>query len=178
MEIIEINKEEILKIKELWKELNSYHCERSSYFKFHFKSFTFEKRIEGLLKKEHLVIYAAEIDSVLVGYCIATVIGNLGEIDSIFIKKEHRGKNLGHKLTQKAKIEFFVEEIEKIKKALQNKDYNNLAVAELSKLLEKYETDLDVEIKKIHFFTGKFRSFDLTNLAAYKGEEEIVESLY
>jgi len=83
-----------------------------------------------------------------------------------------------HKLTQKAKIEFFVEEIEKIKKALQNKDYDNLSVAELTKLLEKFESDLDVEIKRIHFFTGKFRSYDYTNLPAYKGEEEIVESLY
>ena len=102
MEIIEINKAEISKIEDLWVELNSYHGEKSSHFKFHFESFTFEKRIERLLTKEHLVIYVAEINSNPVGYCIATVNENLGEIDSIFIKKEHRGNNLGHKLIQKA----------------------------------------------------------------------------
>ena len=91
MEIIEIKKAEISILKGLWEELNSHHGEKSSHFKFYFKSFTFEKRIEKLLTKEHLVIYAAEINSDLVGYCIATVNGNLGEVDSIFVKKEHRG---------------------------------------------------------------------------------------
>ena len=83
-----------------------------------------------------------------------------------------------HKLTQKAKIEFFVEEIEKIKKALQNKYYDNLAVAELTKLLEKYENELDRETQKVRFFTGKFRKYDLLEPPQYKGETEIIESLY
>jgi ribosomal protein S18 acetylase RimI-like enzyme len=102
MKIIEIEKAEIHKIKDLWEELNSFHYKKSSHFKFHFECFTFEKRIERILTKEHLMIYAAEINSDFVGYCIATVNGNIGEIDSIFIKKEHRGKHLGYKLTQKA----------------------------------------------------------------------------
>ena len=83
-----------------------------------------------------------------------------------------------HKLTQKARIEFFVEEIEKMKKALQNKDYDNLAVAELTKLLEKYEIDLDKEIQKIEFYIGKFRTYDLLEPPQYKGETEIIENLY
>jgi ribosomal protein S18 acetylase RimI-like enzyme len=102
MKIVEIEKAEIHKIKNLWEELNSCHGEKSSHFKSHFESFVFEKRIERLLAKEHLVIYAAESNSELVGYSIATVDGNLGEIDSIFVKKAHRGNNLGHRLTEKA----------------------------------------------------------------------------
>ncbi len=83
-----------------------------------------------------------------------------------------------HKLTQKAKIEFFVEEIEKIKKALQNKDYNNIAIGELTKLLEKYENDLNKEIKGIHYCTGEFRSFNFNEPIVLQGETEIIESLY
>ncbi len=102
MKITEIDKNNIHKIKDLWEELNAHHCEKSSHFKFHFESFSFEKRIEGLLDKEHLVIYAVEIKSSLVGYCIATVNGRNGEIDSLYIKKEYRGDGLGNKLTEKA----------------------------------------------------------------------------
>ncbi|MBN1267122.1 MAG: GNAT family N-acetyltransferase [Anaerolineales bacterium] len=102
MEIVEIKKAEIAKIKVLWEELNAYHRERSTHFKAHFASFTFEKRIEKLQVKDQLVIYAAEIDSELVGYCIATVKGKIGEIDSLYIQKEYRGDNLGRKLTEKA----------------------------------------------------------------------------
>lgn len=83
-----------------------------------------------------------------------------------------------HKLTQKARIEFFVEEIEKIKNALQNKDYSNIGVGELTRLLEKYENDLNREIQKIQFYTGEFTSVDLTDLSAFIGEKEIVENLY
>jgi ribosomal protein S18 acetylase RimI-like enzyme len=102
MEIIEIKRDEIFKIADLWEELNVHHGKRSSYFKSHFASFTFKKRIEQLLKKEHLAIFAAQTNSDLVGYCIASVNSDFGEIDSIFVKKEYRGKNIGYELTQKA----------------------------------------------------------------------------
>lgn len=83
-----------------------------------------------------------------------------------------------HKLTQKAKIEFLAEEIEKIKKALQNKDYDNIAIGELTKLLEKYENDLNNKIKGIQYYTGEFRSFNFNEPIVLQGETEITESLY
>ena len=98
MEIIEIKKDEIFKIADLWEGLNVHHGKKSSHFKSHFESFTFEKRIEQLLTKEHLAIFATQTNSDLVGYCIATVNSNLGEIDSIFVKKEYRGNNIGYDL--------------------------------------------------------------------------------
>ena len=103
MEIVEIEKSEVMKIKGLWNQLNALHWEKSSHFKSHFESFTFKKRIERLFAKKNVAIFAAQINSdEPVGYCMATENEGVGEIDSIFVKDEFRGNGFGKKLTQKA----------------------------------------------------------------------------
>ena len=44
------------------------------------------------------MIYVAQDRGESVGYCIATVDGLSGEIDSLFVKAEHRGQGMGEKL--------------------------------------------------------------------------------
>ena len=102
MEIIKIKKSEIYKIKPLWEGLNRQHLENSSNFKHHFELFTFEQRVELLSGKDQVVIYAAQINSNLAGYCIASIEHDTGEIDSIFIQEVYRGKGVGRKLMQYA----------------------------------------------------------------------------
>ena len=100
--IVEIPREKIDEIEPLWKELNFLHYEKSSHFKDHFASFTFEERRNKLLHMERIVIFAAKTDAKLVGYCVASINGKRGEIDSLYLKNEYHGKNIGRQLTEKA----------------------------------------------------------------------------
>lgn len=102
MDIIKIDKDNIYQIEPLWKELNDLHCEISSNFKEHYASFTFEQRTKDIFSREGMVIYAAQSDKDLVGYCISTKSGSVGEIDSLFVKHQFRGENLGVRLIEKA----------------------------------------------------------------------------
>ncbi len=98
MKIRAITKDEIDSIKELWEELNVHHLSRSTHFKDLFSKLTFEKRMEGLKERDHFVAYVAESKTGKVGYCIATVDGLAGEIDSLFVKAPYRGKGVGEEL--------------------------------------------------------------------------------
>jgi len=55
MKIRAIIREEIGIIKPLWESLNAHHLSMSTHFKDHFSKFTFEKRIEGLKKRDLLI---------------------------------------------------------------------------------------------------------------------------
>lgn len=102
MEIIEKDRNHLKDIKTLWEELNTYHGQHSINFKDHFSSFTFENRISKLLNKEYLSVFIASDSGGYIGYCIATADKNKGEIDSIYIKPDYRGQNIGSKLLERA----------------------------------------------------------------------------
>lgn len=102
MDIIEIPKDRIYEIEQLWCELNAHHHKNSKNFKGHFASFTFSERLKKLNAIDELVIFAAQIDSDLVGYCIASFSNDVGEIDSLYIKPKFQGALLGQKLTEAA----------------------------------------------------------------------------
>ncbi len=98
MKIRAITRDEINCIRTLWENLNAYHLLKSTDFKDHFSKFTFEKRIQNLEKRDRFIAYVAEVDYESVGYCIATVDGLIGEIDSIFVNERYRGQGTGEKL--------------------------------------------------------------------------------
>jgi ribosomal protein S18 acetylase RimI-like enzyme len=93
-----LGRNDIDAIQPLWEKLNAEHLSKSTYFKNHYANFTFEKRMKGLYKKEHLIAYTAEDNGEKIGYCIATADENAGEIDSIYINEEYRGKGVGKEL--------------------------------------------------------------------------------
>jgi ribosomal protein S18 acetylase RimI-like enzyme len=95
LKIITINRDEINSIKTLWESLNAYHLAKSTHFKSHFSGFTFEKRMEDLNTRDHLIAYVAEDENESIGYCIASVDGLVGEIDSLFVKAERRRQGVG-----------------------------------------------------------------------------------
>jgi len=104
MEIKEIEKSEINQIRPLWEKLNQMHLKDSIDFKDHFKNFTFEKRCEKLLLKDS---NSLKIDVLYnkknpVGYCISTIDGEAGEIESLFIEEEFRSSGYGNKLVEQA----------------------------------------------------------------------------
>lgn len=98
-----IGKEELLdEVKPLWEKLNNYHKSKTLYFHNKFESFTFEKRMEDLLKddiKINIIVARNEANKINIGYCIATINNEgIGEIQSIFIDGNFRGCNIGEKL--------------------------------------------------------------------------------
>ncbi len=102
MDIVKIPRDRINEIELLWNELNSHHHEKSENFKDHFSSFTFAERSNKLVAMEKLAIFAAKINSELVGYCIASSNNGSGEIDSLYIKPDFRGEAIGRQLTEAA----------------------------------------------------------------------------
>lgn len=103
-EIKEITKEELPKIKNLWEELNRIHMDDSSYFKEHYKLFTFEERIKKFKKisTKCIKIDVIKKSNRYLGYCISTKENDKGELDSLFILDELRGKGYGEKLVERS----------------------------------------------------------------------------
>jgi len=86
---------EIARVKHLWEKLNALHQADSVYFKEHFLSFTFEKRAEKFMylrDDDVLVEIAREGDGTVGGYCISTAEGTAGELDSLYVEDEFRGR--------------------------------------------------------------------------------------
>ena len=102
MEILELDRSRLPEIEDLWKELNAHHARRSSNFKRYFETLTFQDRLKQLLYKENLALFVSSDAGVYVGYCIVTAERNKGEIDSIYVKANHRGQRIGHELMGRA----------------------------------------------------------------------------
>ena len=102
MKIIAIGRDEIGIIQPLWEGLNAHHLSKSTHFKEHFSEFTFEKRMEGLDKRDRLIAYVAQENDEDIGYCLVTVDGLNGEVDSLFVKSVYRGKGVGEELVSHA----------------------------------------------------------------------------
>jgi len=95
-------------LKDLWEELNRYHCERSEHFKPHYLSMTFEKRKADLKKKaeggEMRVDFAIDESTRQgIAYIVSTINpAKVGEIDSVFVEEHYRRMGVGGKLMQNA----------------------------------------------------------------------------
>ncbi len=126
MKIKPITRDEISSIKTLWENLNAHHLSRSTQFKDHYSKFTFEKRMGDLKKRDRLIAYVAEDNGKNVGYCIATIDGLIGEIDSLFVNESHRGKGVGKKLISLALEWLEGQECESIKVSIAEGNENVL----------------------------------------------------
>lgn len=105
MEFITGGIELIDKIEPLWLQLNLHHASISPFFENDFKQFTFENRKHLLQQKAHtgsLMICIFCSDDTPQGYCIASIEGTEGEIDSIFIAEKFRALGIGRQLMEHA----------------------------------------------------------------------------
>jgi ribosomal protein S18 acetylase RimI-like enzyme len=104
MKIETINKENIQILKDLWQSLNKIHINGSIHFRSVFERNTFEKRTKSFMSLEpgnlHIdVLYDKQNP---VGYCIATIIDNSGEIESLYIDGKYQKLGYGHKLLSRS----------------------------------------------------------------------------
>jgi diamine N-acetyltransferase len=100
-----LSKNALGSIRPLWESLNRLHQERSANFKEHFKTNTFERRVEKLLAlpEDRLYMRAAEDSGAIIGYAVATVSADgTGEINSIFVEGEYRARGVGRALMEQA----------------------------------------------------------------------------
>ena len=89
--------------KELWEELNQLHIEKSLYFQQHYNTFTFQARKQALLanaEKGKLLVVIAYYKDVKIGYCVASIVDDSGEIDSLYNKPEYRNRGIGNMLME------------------------------------------------------------------------------
>jgi ribosomal protein S18 acetylase RimI-like enzyme len=93
-------------VQPLWEQLNQHHAAVSPYFAADFHAKTFSGRKNALLAKYsngELRIDIAQADGRNVGYVFSAIHANgVGEIESIFIEKKHRGQAIGDQLMQRA----------------------------------------------------------------------------
>lgn len=90
-------------IQELWEELNQLHLEKSQDHKQHYMSFKFQERKDTLIEyaeKGKLLIFIAYHKDIKIGYCVASIVDDIGEIDSIYIKSNYRRIHVGNMLME------------------------------------------------------------------------------
>jgi ribosomal protein S18 acetylase RimI-like enzyme len=91
-------------VEPLWHQLIKFMQQSSTYFQSYYKTMTFEKRKNALLKKKgkgeiHISIVLDELSGKNVGYCISSLNEDkIGEIDSLLVTKAYRGLGIGSSL--------------------------------------------------------------------------------
>ncbi len=102
---IEGNEELLERIAPLWERLNALHEAKSVHFAAHYASFTFETRkkaLQNAAKEGNLRVILAYSGELPVGYCVASAVKEAGEVESIFVSEEYRGKGIASKLMERA----------------------------------------------------------------------------
>ena len=94
-------------IRTLWEDLNASHASLSTYFGRYFDAMTFEKRKAEFREKagrgELLIdVCTHTAAKETAGYCVSNLIRGVGEIDSPFVRKEHRRRGAGTLLVESA----------------------------------------------------------------------------
>ena len=99
---------DIYLIQPLWEKLRILHRDDSVHFRDFYERFTFETRIEKFARLDPagLHIEIAKEGATVIGYCVSSMEGDAGEIDSICIEDDYRGKGIGGRLARNA-LEWF-----------------------------------------------------------------------
>ncbi len=114
MTIYKIDNSAISEIRHLWEELNSLHEKLSTHSRRHFANFSFEERVRVLRERDSFAVFAAKENGCLIGYCISSVKGTNGEIDSIFVDSRHRNTGIGEQLVASAEAWLKERNVDKI----------------------------------------------------------------
>ncbi|WDV45155.1 GNAT family N-acetyltransferase [Clostridiaceae bacterium M8S5] len=100
------SKELLDEVQPLWEELNEVHIAKSIDFSDYFSSFNFSMRKNSILNSDRdvFIILAKDAENdKFIGYIIASIDNKLvGEIDSLYVKSDYRGKKIGKVLMEKA----------------------------------------------------------------------------
>lgn len=107
LQLREGNEELLENIRPLWEKLNEHHYRISAHFSSEFVGRSFEDRRAVLSAKAasgKLKIFVVNDPDTSkdIGYCVASISGDLGEIDSIFIEEAYRRHGVGDMLMKAA----------------------------------------------------------------------------
>lgn len=104
--LVEGGPERLDDIRLLWEQLNDHHLGISAHFKDDFAYYEFADRkayLESKATLGELRLFILHAAGESVGYCAASLRRDLhGEIESIYIRDDYRGRNLGHTLMRAA----------------------------------------------------------------------------
>lgn len=106
-EYYETDETELDLIKRLWEKLRFHHKMRSKYFFQYYENISFESRKAELMKKAEDGVIRVDIarDSSgeeLVGYCVSSIVDDIGEIDSIYVEESFRNEGIGDTLMKRS----------------------------------------------------------------------------
>jgi len=102
--LVEGGPELLDRIEPLWMELRRHHADLSPIWRKSLMAASFEKRRAGLLEKSSggMLVILATAGETDIGYCVSTVHGSVGEIDSIFLLPTRRHGGIGHRMMTRA----------------------------------------------------------------------------
>ena len=103
-DIIEIEKDNINLIKDLWEKNRIFHQNKTSNFSYQYSNLNFDERMNNIFNSKNIKYYkiSAIINkSNIVGYCLSIIQGSSGELCTLFIDEQHRNNGLGHLLVDK-----------------------------------------------------------------------------
>ena len=99
---------EIDTIRPLWAQLNQHHHSQANVFRDHYEGMTFEQRKAHFQKIAGQGIIRIELATAIpgkkaVGYCVSSLSAEkTGEIESIFVEEQFRGRGIGSELLTRA----------------------------------------------------------------------------
>jgi len=108
IEYVEANRNDLDIVGPLWRKLMQHHIERSTHFKSFLEKATFERRAKQIRDKSEdgdiRIDLARDVTTEnIIGYCVSTITrDNQGEIDSIYVEPDYRGRNIGNNLMERA----------------------------------------------------------------------------
>lgn len=114
---IEVDTEELDKIKPLWEKLIEHIKARSTHFCDWFETRNFEQRKTEFLRKSDrgkLHISLAVHGGEDVGYCVSSICCKIGEIDSIFVEENYRSSGIGGEMMKRALAWMDEEQVESV----------------------------------------------------------------
>ncbi|MBP2028663.1 ribosomal protein S18 acetylase RimI-like enzyme [Acetoanaerobium pronyense] len=99
----DIKFDEIQIIKDIWEKNRDFHINISSFFNFLYEKLVFEDRMKPFesMNKDNLKITIAQQNDIVIGYCLSTINDYEGQMNTIHVKEEARGRGIGKKLMER-----------------------------------------------------------------------------
>ena len=101
---IEIKKENINLIKDLWEKNRIFHQNKTNNFSYQYSNLNFDERMNNIFDSKdinHYKITGIISQNNIIGYCLSIIQKNSGELCTLFIDEKYRNNGLGHLLIEK-----------------------------------------------------------------------------
>ena len=123
MEIREATKEDVPQVVPVWRELMEFHARRDAYFATcQWAQEAFEKYVLENIEKEDAMVWVAQSDSAIVGYCQSMIVENppvlhvkrYGNISDLAVLDNYRRQGIGEDFVARAMEWFRSQNLERV----------------------------------------------------------------